>query len=150
MTSEKSRQIRVPKDVREFMPDWIEETILGDPQGSCRQYRYGNLHIREYDSEYAVHTDKVDPRKDKLGHLIHDAPEVLVGIGCGLVAGYLAYKITQEKRQSGDKDNDATKKSAAAAGIATAISSASASYAIAKEIRRRLSEYDDQNSRSES
>lgn len=133
------------------MPDWIEETVLGDPQGSCKQYRYGNLHIREYDSEYAVHTDKVDPRKDKLGHLIHDAPEVLVGIGCGLAAGYLAYKITQEKRQNGgSKDDDATKKSAAAAGITTAISSASASYAIAKEIRRRLSEYDDQNSRSES
>ena len=98
-----------------------------------------------------MHTDKVDPRKDKLGHLIHDAPEVLVGIGCGLAVGYLAYKATQKTRQNGgSKDNGATKKSATTVGIAAAISSASVSYMITKEIRRRLSEYDDQNSRSKS
>lgn len=130
-----STEIRVPKQVREFMPDWVEETILGDPQGSCKQYRYGNLHIREYDSTYTVHTDKVDPRKDKLGHLIHDAPEVLVGIGCGLVAGYAAYKMLK-KYDHANNNKKHTKST-----IPIAVSSAYASYEITKEIRRRLFEY---------
>ena len=52
-----------------------------------KQFRYGNLHIREYNDKYLVHTDKVDPRKDPLGHLAIDAPEVLVGIACAVFGG---------------------------------------------------------------
>ena len=53
-----------------------EETILGQKNGAKKQYRYGNLHIREYNDKFLVHTDKIDPRVNPLGHLIHDAPEV--------------------------------------------------------------------------
>ena len=84
-------EVKVPKGVREFMPTWIEPTLLGDPCAAARQYRYGNLHIREYTDHYTVHVDRVDPRRDPLGHLIHDAPEALGGLAAGLAAGVLTY-----------------------------------------------------------
>ena len=80
-------EIEIPKEVRHFMPQGTEETILGQKNGAKKQYRYGNLHIREYDDKYLVHVDKVDPRQDPLGHLIRDAPEILIGVASGLIAG---------------------------------------------------------------
>ena len=80
-------EIEVPKELREFMLNGAEETLLGQKNGSKKQYRYGNLHIREYEDKFLVHTDKIDPRKDPLGHLIHDAPEVLIGLGCAIFVG---------------------------------------------------------------
>ena len=108
--------IEIPKDVRPIMMDDAKETVLGDKRGAKKQYRYGNLHIREYDDKYTVHMDKIDPRKDPLGHLIHDAPEVLIGIASALasakicsskkvgmiytplasaISGYLAYRVSR-------------------------------------------------------
>ena len=78
-------EIAVPKELREFMLEEAEETFLGQKNGAKKQYRYGNLHIREYEDKFLVHTDKIDPRKDPLGHLIIDAPEVLVGLGCAIL-----------------------------------------------------------------
>ena len=126
-------EVRVPKEAREFMPDWAEETVLGEPQGSRRQYRYGNLHIREYDDCYTVHADRVDPRRDPLGHLIRDAPEVLIGAGCGLAAGALAYAASRSS-VGGSRGTGRSVLAAAAAAAA----SGCASYAAAKEVRRRL------------
>ena len=80
-------EIEVPKELREFMLEEAEETILGQKNGAQKQYRYGNLHIREYDDKFLVHTDKIDPRVNPLGHLVHDAPEVLIGIACGIFSG---------------------------------------------------------------
>ena len=131
-------EIRVPKEAREFVPDWAEETVLGEPQGSRRQYRYGNLHIREYDDCYTVHADRVDPRRDPLGHLIRDAPEVLIGAGCGLAAGALAYAASRSicSGSSGNDSGGTGRPLLAAAAAAAA--SGYASYAAAKEVRRRL------------
>ena len=77
-------EIEVPKELREFMPKGTEETILGKKNGAKRQFRYGNLHIREYEDKFLVHVDKIDPRKDPLGHLVYDAPEVLTGLAFSL------------------------------------------------------------------
>jgi len=134
---EKGEEIRVPKEAREFVPDWAEETVLGEPQGSRRQYRYGNLHIREYDDCYTVHADRVDPRRDPLGHLIRDAPEVLIGAGCGLAAGALAYAASRSIGGSSRNGSGGTGRPLLAAAAAAA-ASGYASYAAAKEIRRRL------------
>ena len=57
-------EIEVPKELREFMLEGAEETFLGQKNGADKQYRYGNLHIREYPDKFLVHNDKVDPRKD--------------------------------------------------------------------------------------
>jgi len=80
-------EIEVPKSVRPIMLDAAQETRLGERRGAKKQYRYGNLHIREYDDKYVVHVDKVDPRKDPLGHLLKDSPETLLGIVSGIYFG---------------------------------------------------------------
>ena len=80
-------EIEVPKELREFMLDEAEETKLGAKNGANRQFRYGKLHIREYDDKYLVHTDKIDPRENPLGHLLSDAPEVLIGLACAAFGG---------------------------------------------------------------
>ena len=80
-------EIEVPKELREFMLEGAEETFLGQKNGAQKQYRYGNLHIREYNEKFLVHTDRVDPRKDPVGHLVHDAPEVLIGLACAIFGG---------------------------------------------------------------
>ena len=91
-------EIEVPKELREFMIDDAEETFLGQKNGAIKQYRYGNLHIREYDDKFLVHTDKIDPREDPVGHLIHDAPEVLIGLACAVFGGsQLAKKFSHKK-----------------------------------------------------
>lgn len=77
-------EIEVPKDVREFMPEWAKGTVLGYRNGARRQYRYGTLHIREYDDKFLVHADRADPRSDPVGHLIKDAPEIPAGAACAL------------------------------------------------------------------
>lgn len=112
-------EIMVPKELREFMPAGAEETMLGNRNGAKRQYRYGNLHIREYEDGFMVHSDVVDPRKDAAGHLIYDAPEVLAGAACALgvlaagkfrpagisgivrplVAGYLGYAAAKKLKE---------------------------------------------------
>ncbi len=80
-------EIEVPKEIRPFMLEDAEETPLGQKNGAIKQYRYGNLHIREYDDKYLVHMDKVDPRKDPIGHLVLDAPEVLLGVASAFFGG---------------------------------------------------------------
>ena len=87
-------EIEIPKELGPFILEKAEETSLGHKNGAKKQYRCGNLHIREYDDKFLVHTDKVDPRKNALGHLFSDAPEVLIGlasavIGGGKVASYM-------------------------------------------------------------
>lgn len=78
-----TRGIEIPLGVREFMPHWVHETVLGSARGASRQYRYGNLHIRMYDDRYEVHVDRADPRRDAARHLLYDAPGVLA---CMLLA----------------------------------------------------------------
>ncbi len=80
-------EIEVPKQLREFKLEEAEETVVGQKNGAYKQYRYGNLHIREYEDKFLVHNDKVDPRKDPIGHLIHDAPEVLIGLATAVFGG---------------------------------------------------------------
>ena len=80
-------EIEVPKELREFMLEEAEETLLGQKNGAYKQYRYGNLHIREYEDKFLVHNDKVDPRKDPIGHLVYDAPEVLIGLATAIFGG---------------------------------------------------------------
>ena len=123
-------EIEVPRGVREFMPEWVQETVLGEPHGARRQYRYGNLHIREYDDVFRVHADAADPRRDPLGHLIHDAPEVLVGLGCALAGGgfEIARRLAGGGRGRGPR--------AIAGLLALAAASGYLGYAAAKEIKK--------------
>ncbi len=94
-------EIEVPKEIRPFMLEEAEETKLGQKNGADKQYRYGNLHIREYDDKYLIHVDKIDPRKDPLGHLMVDAPEVLIGLASAFFGGkQVASQIYKIQRNS--------------------------------------------------
>ena len=93
-------EIEVPKELREFMLEKAEETILGQKNGAEKQYRYGNLHIREYRDKFLVHTDRVDPREDPVGHLVHDAPEILIGLACAAFTGSQIVKKIRKNNSS--------------------------------------------------
>jgi hypothetical protein len=93
--------IIVPKDVRPTID--YDGTRLGNREGAKRQFRYNNLHIKEYCGHYAVHVDKVDPGKDPLGHLLIDAPEFLMGIISAISVGRLVhfcYKSENELKRT--------------------------------------------------
>ncbi len=122
-------EIEVPKELREFMPDKAELTKLGLKNGANEQYRFGNLHIREYDDRFLVHTDKVDPRRDPLGHLIHDAPEVLVGLACAAFGGP---KVASSLFKNSKKSNSVI------SGLVASIVAGYLGYSVSKKIKDRL------------
>jgi hypothetical protein len=122
-------EIEVPKELREFMLADVQETRLGQKNGAKKQFRYGNLHIREYDDKFLVHNDKVDPRKDPIGHLIHDSPEVLVGLGCAIVGGT---KIAKELL------NNKPKKSVIAYSLVSSLIIGYIGYSTTKKIKNYL------------
>ena len=119
-------EIEVPKELREFMIDGAEETFLGQKNGAIKQYRYGNLHIREYDDKFLVHTDKIDPREDPVGHLVQDAPEILVGLACAVFGGSQIAKKFSKKKHS------------LATGIISSIVSGYVGYVATKKIKNHL------------
>jgi len=107
------------------------ETKLGDKKGARKQYRYGNLHIREYDNKFTVHLDKVDPRKNPLGHLLIDAPEVLIGLA-GAVIGGLAIGAYIYKTK---KDSPLKKPQSIISGLAASLVTGYTSYVISKKLK---------------
>lgn len=122
-------EIEVPKELREFMLENAEETFLGQKNGAYKQYRYGNLHIREYDDKFLVHTDRVDPRKDPIGHLVHDAPEVLIGLACAIFGGTQITKKFLNKKSN---------KSTLTTGLFSSIISGYLGYAATKKFKSYL------------
>lgn len=120
-------EIEVPKEIRPFMLEQAEETKLGQKNGANKQYRYGNLHIREYDDKYLIHVDKVDPRKDPVGHLIFDAPEVLIGLATAAVGG--------EKIASKIYKNQKSKSLSLITGFLSSVALGYAGYSLTKKIK---------------
>jgi len=122
-------EIEVPKELREFMLEEAEETFLGQKNGADKQYRYGNLHIREYNDKFLVHNDKIDPRKDPIGHLVYDAPEVLIGLACAIFGG------SQIAKKVMNKDS---KKLTLTSGLFSSIISGYMGYLTTKKIKNYL------------
>lgn len=119
-------EIEVPKELREFMLKDAEETFLGQKNGAQKQYRYGNLHIREYDNKFLVHTDKIDPRKNPIGHLVQDAPEVLIGLASAIFGGSQVAKRISNKQ------------TALTVGLISSIISGYVGYIATKKIKNHL------------
>lgn len=98
--------IVVPKAVRPIIG--IDETALGTRQGARRQYRHGRLHIRDYDTHYTVHMDRVDPRASPIGHLLADAPEYVVGAAAAaLAARHIGTAVYKKRKKDGKSVRDA-------------------------------------------
>jgi hypothetical protein len=112
--------IIVPKSVRPIME--LKETVFGSKKGAKRQYRYGNLHIREYDSHYSVHMDRVDPMKNPFGHLIVDAPEYIAGAAAGaIVARRVGAQVYSKRKVEGRSKKEAAVDAAVAGYIAGSV-----------------------------
>jgi hypothetical protein len=98
--------IIVPKAVRPIID--LKETPLGSKKGANKQYRYGSLHIRDYDTHYTVHMDRVDPLSNPLGHLLVDAPEYLVGATAAFIVGRrLGTMVYNMRKKEGKNTKDA-------------------------------------------
>ncbi|HKU48368.1 MAG TPA: hypothetical protein VJP79_00335 [Nitrososphaera sp.] len=109
--------IIVPKPVRPVVG--LKETLLGGKKGAMKQYRYGNLHVREYDTHYAVHMDRVDPLKNPFGHLVIDAPEYIAGVAAAAyVAKCVGTAVYQKRKRDGKTRRDAAIEAAVAGYIA--------------------------------
>ena len=121
-------EIEVPKQLRQFMLEGARETRLGDKKGAKKQYRYGNLHIREYDNKYTVHTDKYDPRSDPIRHLVWDAPEVLIGLAGAIIGGSKVGSYLYNKNKN-------AKQSSILSGLIASIVTGYISYSVSKKLK---------------
>ena len=126
-----TQEITIPLDLKRVVLMGAEETKLGDKKGALKQYRKGTIHIREYADKLTVHADKVDPRTDPLGHLIHDAQEVLIGLAgaaiSGAAIGSYIYKIK--------KNSPFRREQAIIGGLATSLAAGYASYKVSKKLK---------------
>ena len=122
------KEIEVPKQLRQFMLEGARETRLGDKKGAKKQYRYGNLHIREYDNKYTVHMDKYDPRSDPIRHLVWDAPEVLVGLVGAIIGGSKVGSYLYNKNKN-------AKQSSIFSGLIASIVIGYISYSVSKKLK---------------
>jgi hypothetical protein len=115
--------ILIPKSVRPIID--YTETNLGSKNGAEKQYRYGTLHIREYEDYYSVHMDKVDPRINPIGHLLKDAPEYII---CGIMASTIGLKVGTAfyKKKKIEENDDQLK--ALSLGIITGILAGTTTY----------------------
>ena|SRR5215467_8716466 len=124
-------EIEIPKEIRLFMLEQAEETLLGQKNGANKQYRYGNLHIREYDDKYLVHVDKVDPRENPIGHLVKDAPEVVVGV----VGAFLGGKKIASSLYNLQKNIPFAKSTSLFAGLLASVAIGYAGYSLVKKLK---------------
>lgn len=124
------KEIEMPKEIRQFMLEGAEETALGFRNGATKQYRYKRLHIREYDDKFLVHVDKFDPRSDPINHLIYDAPEVIFGLGAGVIVGSSIGKAVHSSSGS--------KKTSVIAGITTGLVFGFLGLELAKKIKKKF------------
>ena len=124
-------EIEIPKEIRPFMLDEAEETSLGNKNGAKKQFRYGNLHIREYEDKFLVHMDKVDPRKNPLGHLVFDAPEVLIGLASAALGGSKVASYIYKKQN----DINFSKQSSTISGLLSSLIFGYLGFVLTKKIK---------------
>lgn len=122
--------IIVPRSVRPIID--ASPTMLGSKNGASRQFRVGKLHIRDYGRYYSVHTDKVDPSCDPLGHLIVDAPEYLVG----MLSGISIYTALKDRLLNHSSEARADSNPVGISPIIAGIFATYAGYSITKSLRK--------------
>ena len=127
-------EIELPIELKRIILDGAEETKLGDKKGAIKQYRKGNLHIREYESKFTVHSDMADPRKDPLGHLLLDAQEVLVGLAGAALGGGLVGKLIYEMK----KNSIFRKQQSIIGGLTASFVTGYISYYIAEKLKEKM------------
>ena len=126
-------EIEIPKELGPFMLEKAEETSLGQKNGAKKQYRYGNLHIREYDDKFLVHMDKIDPRENPIGHLVQDSPEILVGLASAAIGGVKVASYIYKNQ----KNSIFVKQSSVISGLISSLTFGYLGYSISKRIKKQ-------------
>ncbi|HXV45928.1 MAG TPA: hypothetical protein VD736_04580 [Nitrososphaera sp.] len=127
--------IIVPKAVRPMVG--LKETPLGGKNGAKKQYRYGRLHIRDYETHYTVHMDAVDPLANPLGHLLVDAPEYIAGAAAAVIVGRRVGSAVYDKRKKEGKSTRDAAIEAALAGYVAGSSAGSLVFSAACSMKKR-------------
>ncbi len=133
----------VPKHVLRSLPPSYERTSLGYPpslahDGAISQYRGPRrLHVYETRSAWVAHRDAVDPRDDPLGHLLGDAPEVLAGVGVGVVASGIAAHVVRRRSLAAGRSRKQANSDAALAAIIAGLIAGGLAFVLVRSLRRR-------------
>jgi hypothetical protein len=127
--------IIVPKSVRPIIE--LKQTFAGSKKGAKRQYRYGNLHIRDYDTHYTVHMDRVDPLKNPLGHLLVDAPEYLAGAAAAVLVGRKVGTVVYNSRKKAGKSSRDAAIDAVVAGYVAGSSAGKLAFDATNGLKKR-------------
>jgi hypothetical protein len=131
--------IIVPKAVRPIIN--LKETPLGSKKGANKQYRYGNLHIRDYDAHYSVHIDAVDQSSNPFGHLLVDGPEYLTGaIAAFIVGRALGTTVYNMCKKEGNITKDAAIAAAALGGYIAGSAAGNLVFNEASSLKKKRSE----------
>lgn len=99
----------VPKDEMPTLPPQFSETALGTPlwlahPGSTAQYRANPaLHAYELEQDWKVHRDSFDPDENQVGHIVFDAPELLIAGFGSILAGIATYFFLDERESEKDE-----------------------------------------------
>ena len=59
-------------------PGWRKSAINVPSPGTLASYRKGRFHVHETKTEWRVHLDRYDPKKNPVMHLVDDAPLILM------------------------------------------------------------------------
>jgi hypothetical protein len=103
--------IWIPKAKLPNLPVEFNPTTWGTPlwlahPGSIGQFRaLPALHAYEMDDGWKVHRDQFDPVENPIGHVIFDAPEVVLGFIGAAIAGLLTWWV-MDRRQRTKSDED--------------------------------------------
>lgn len=73
-------EVIVPKDTvtDPLDPGWRKSAINVPSPGTIASYRKGRFHVHETKTEWRVHLDRYDPKKNPVMHLVDDAPFILM------------------------------------------------------------------------
>jgi len=73
-------EVVIPKDTvtEPFDNEWHKSAINVPSPGTIASYRKGRFHVHETKTEWRVHLDRYDPKKNPVMHLVDDAPLLLM------------------------------------------------------------------------
>ena len=131
--------IIVPKAVRPIID--LKESPFGSKKGANKQYRYGNLHIRDHDAHYSVHMDAVDPSSNPFGHLLVDGPEYLAGAIAAFIVGRdLGTTVYNMCKKEGNITKHAAIAAAALGGYIAGSAAGNLVFNVASSLKKKRSE----------
>jgi uncharacterized membrane protein HdeD (DUF308 family) len=73
-------EVIIPKDTvtDPLDPGWRRSAINVPSSGTIASFRKGRFHVHETKTEWRVHLDRYDPKKNPVMHLVDDAPFILM------------------------------------------------------------------------